>query len=653
MSNGYNDAGLFLNAMLSYMVKKIVVPTEFHEQVRAVKLMLQDDVTGLVDSLTDLAVNSASVDFSIETSNSELNKILEKWLKFLNIGYNGQILTGIIPLAEEYFKERWKSSSFPVLKISEWSPIDGILVPTKMFFVDGGSVYAEDKSASDETSRKLINYDYYLGREKEEKLDDNVLITKPYGRNFDKYPTPFLIKRGIYHNWKIIQSIKNKETEILEQIIPYLFLVKKGTEALAVQKDVRYDDPKLTKVLTEFQELMDKMNNVYNSSKGGIQSPMRVTQFDEEIKHLIPDLSTIFNRDLFAVAEQNILAGLGFVDVVEAVSTSRRESILNPKAFIEEVNKGVKDFRQILKELVLRIVAENAENHPKYMKADIFVSASPVKTFMTDDFKEKLRQLYDRGRLSSQTAIELIGEVDFKTEWLRRKRETRDGVEVDLYPPVRQNREDTESVEEVLHRKPFTEDVDVDNIPEDKTDEVERQEYDVGNLEAPVKCSKCSNIFDYCAEVEITVGVVECPKCGNTVTKKRLFKKKDLEIAPYKTIKELPSRVKNSMTEDLQRVFVKVFNNAFDTYNSESRAFAVAWSVIRRIGRKNKKDIWVRKRKRAQGRLVPVKLTRGILEKVVTEEVQKTIEEATKQKKKEVLLKQEELLDLLLNKGKK
>ena len=130
---------VILNNIFSALLRKIVVPEGFHDRVVAVEEMLSDDVSGLVDSLTDFAVNTASVDFTVETDNPELTKILKKWLDNINSPYNGQVPRGIKPLAEEYFKERWKHSSFPILKIPKWENINGINVPTKMFFVDFSS----------------------------------------------------------------------------------------------------------------------------------------------------------------------------------------------------------------------------------------------------------------------------------------------------------------------------------------------------------------------------------------------------------------------------------------------------------------------------------------------------------------------------------
>jgi len=390
------DAGLFVNFALSLLLKKIVVPSDYENQVKAVKEMQYDDVSGLVDSLTDFAVQSASVDFAIETDNDQFTKILKKWLDRVNLDYP-QIPSGIQALSQEYYKVRWKYSSFPVLKIAEWDEMDGITVPTKMFFVDGQSIVARDIDEDDE-NLSVTNYDYYLGSKKEDKykLEKNCIFARPYGRWFDKYPVPYLIKRGVYHNWKIIYSLKNMQSKILDQIIPYIMLIKKGSEGLATNNIKTYSNTELQQVVEDMQSLMNEIKSTKVGEKS-IRSPIRATNFDEDIKHLIPDLGTIMKPELFAQAERNILSGLGFIDVIQGISDTRRESILNPKGFVTEIKSGVEGFRGILKELIFLIQEEN-KRHKKYVNSTFYVTASPVKAFMTDDFKEKIRQLWSRNR---------------------------------------------------------------------------------------------------------------------------------------------------------------------------------------------------------------------------------------------------------------
>lgn len=596
----YDDYPLIMNTVLGALLKKTVVPVDFKSQSEAVNTMLTSDSTGLVDSLTDFAVESATVPFEVETTNPEFTKTLRRWLATVNIEYNGKIPTGIVELSKEYYKERWKGASFPILKIAGWTKVNGINVPNKMFFVDGGSVNAKDKE--DNKELQLLNYEYYLGED--EKLDKGVIITKPYSRWYDKYPIPFLIKRGIYQNWLLIENLKNKQAEVLEQVIPYLFLIKKGSENLAVNDIQIYSDDELKETVKRFKDMVSDYETKRNA--GGTNTPIRASQFDEELKHFLPDLKSMFDTALFAGAEKNILTGLGFVDVVEAVSTSRRESILNPKAFIEEVNTGVKDFKSIIRDLVLRIIIANKSSHKKYMSDNIefYISSSPVTNFMTDKFRNQVRQLWERGLFSNQSYCELVGEVEYRTEMYRREKESKRGDEVKMSP------HQTKYIEETDNSDPTSEDDSKgDPISEEKLDPIEKQEFDAGSLEG----------------------------------------------SPYKNIKQLPKSIRDNMTVELQKVFTRSFNQAFQTYEDETRAFRVAWSVIKKIGKKNKQGLWQRKKKRSEGKLKKVRLTKAMIEESLEDEKNEVIDENIKIKNQELTClkldnekKKEKLYDKLL-----
>jgi cation transport regulator ChaB len=570
--------GILLNHILSLMIKRIIVPGDFHGRVKAVKEMLQDDVTGLVDSLTDFAVETAAVDYNIETNNDELTSALKKWLEQINRDFRGKIPSGIKPLAEEYFKERWKYSSFPVLKISGWEvdPKSKLLLPSKMFFLDGGSIYAKDKNPDDQ-GLSIEQYDYYLGKnlETKNKLDSNIIFTRQNGRWHDKYPVPFLIKRGIYRNWRIIEAIKSNEMDILDQVIPYMLLIKKGTERLAIDKGINYDDKKLKQVIEQLEELIQKAKSSHIDLEKSLGTPVRASQFDEEIKHLIPDLSAIFNPDLFVFAEKNILAGLGFIDVVDASTSTRRESILNPKPFIQEVYSGVDAFKQLLKEVLFLIIEKN-QDHPKYMNADFEITSSPIRGFMTDKFKERIRQLYDRGRISSKTAVELIGELDFEVEVKRREKETRDGIEHTMYPPVVENREGTG--EDILSSSEGDHE-----IPDDKAG-IQARNFDKASLDQ---------------EPEIIA-------------------------SPFQSVKDLPQSVRDNLpTLRQRRKWLRIFNSAFNFYltkfndekKAESRAFATAWAKVDKPDSKPDQE----KPRKKEAELDTAGIEREVLEEEIAE----------------------------------
>jgi cation transport regulator ChaB len=434
-----------MNLVLSLLLSKVIVPSEFHEQSVIVDMMLASDTSGLIDSLTQFQTDCATVDLTIDTESDKLDEIInEEWLPNINSEYRGRgIEVGIKGLMKEYYQERWRGATFPVLKILKWDKIEGIYLPVSMTFVNGGSVYAEDKDNQNEID--LFGYDYFLGKVEKEKIEGEAyFMYKPFVRWFAKYPVPFLIKRGIYKNWKLIDMIKNKEIELVDRIIPYMMLVLKGTEQLTLN-NITYDEPTLKDIKVKIQEMLNKLSQVSlteNNEMAG-KTPTRVTNFDEEIKHLIPDLESMFKRELFVQAEKNILAGLGFIDIAEPVSSSRRESVLNPKIFIKECNTGLNDFKTILRD-ILSLVKEKNEESRKYNAKKWIIASNPITDFTAQDFKELMRSLSDRGLISNSTVIAICGDntVNYELERRIREKEIKQGDEYSMYPKVIQNQEE-------------------------------------------------------------------------------------------------------------------------------------------------------------------------------------------------------------------
>lgn len=543
-----NDQMVLMNNMLFEAAsRRVNVPKDFHGRARIVKKMLDDDISGMVDTLTDFAVQSASVDFNIEVKDKKLAKVFKTWMKEINVGYQGRIPSGIKALSAEYFKERWKGASFPVLKISKWEvePKTRLVLPTKMYFLDGGSLYARDNYPETQGLR-IDQYDYSVGADGN-KLKSNVIFSRSNGRWFDKYPNPYLIKRGVYRNFEIISSLKRNEIEVLDQIIPYLLQIKKGTEKLTLDKNINYNDAKLKSVFDEIQKIANKINVETSSRPTSKKIPVRVSQFDEEIKHLIPDLDAIFNRTLFEVAEKNILAGLGFIDVVDGAASTRRESILNPRPFIQEVQSGVSEFCQILTDLAFLIKSKN-EGHKLFENSETEVTSSPVKGFMSDKFKQLIRSMWDRGTMSSQTATELIAEVSFENEVNRREKEAKEGTNVILYPHLTMNQEGKGKVDVGINE---------DNIVEDRNNPVENKNFNKASLDQ--------------AKLEMK--------------------------NPYPTIRSLPEAVKAKIKGvSKRRKWLKIFDSVFNWYKgkgfvadrAEAIAFATAWE---KFDSKNNKPV--------------------------------------------------------------
>lgn len=436
---GLNPLLRWLWDLLSFFsAEEITIPTDFYSQVYEVNNILISDTSGIVNSVLDFAIHSALVDYMIETSNATLTKTLNEWTKSINIDLIGKVPVGLQSLAKEYFRERWKGSSLLLLR-TQWNNVDNFNLPTRMWFVGG-----ENIEVSDANDNRVIGEEIYklkLAKNQVKLLpateNELIFVQKPFDSWSSLYPTPFLIQRGIYKNLKLFDLINKKGERIIGKALEYMLLMKKGTEQMAMSNnpDFIYSDEDLKKVRDNFKTFMDN-----NKTLSG--TPTHVTNFDTELEHLIPDYSKAIKDELYVPIQKRILAGLGLIEIVEGTTSTRREGILNPKPFIEEIDAGIADFKVLLNDIVQVIIDKNTKAHRKYFASDIKIYASPVKTFVTDEIRNHLRSMYDRGVLSKQTYIEIVGDaVYFDIEVQRRKDEATEKIDDVLYPPVITNQE--------------------------------------------------------------------------------------------------------------------------------------------------------------------------------------------------------------------
>lgn len=545
-----------LNSLLESLTSmSITIPKSFHSQVNAIKKMMIDDMSGLVQSLVDFYIDTASsVDYEFHTGNDNLDSILNDWLSSINLDFNGIVPSGVKALAEEYFKERWANSSFICLKILDWkqygSAKSGLLLPSKIVIADGGLIYADIKE--NETIKIDDLPEYYYGnqeKEKAEKLDKGVYLYKPFDRWFDIYPVPFLVRRGVLHNYLFIKTIKEKQSDILYKIIDYFLMIKRGTDSMV-------SNPKLggyAALNESLKAIKDDMQTLINDlAQATNRVPLRITTYDEEIMHMIPEFEKFMKPILISSAEKGILSGLGWIDVPDSAMSSRRESIINPKPAMEEVKKGIRDFKAMLSEIVRLALMKNKKEHTKYASKKPELYNTSIMSFLTKDAKDHLRSLYDRGLLSKQTYLELVGDAVYVIEKFRREKEAKNGDEILMYPPIIVNSESDISDLESVKNAEFIEN---ENVSEDKKG-IEKQNY-----------------------------------------------QSSLEGSPYKTVNDLPEKVrKNIKSIELKRAFLQAFNNAYNEYlkrygdkkKAETLAFKTAWSVVKKMGKKTK-DGWILK----------------------------------------------------------
>lgn len=559
----------------------IKVPTTFHAQCRAIHRMLKSDTTGIINTILNFAVDSAAdTNYRIETNNKELDKKLNDWLANINEAYRGEIPTGMRELAKEYFAERWKGSSLCILCAADWKDVNGILLPSALWFVDGSSVYVE--SPEDKKVLKLGEFKYYLDKDKELKLisdkEKEIIIQKCYTRWHDKYPTPYLVSNGVLRNFLGLDLLKDKGDETLKKVLPYLLFLTKGS-ADQTRAGVTYDDKDMQAVQANFKTFLQ------NYKTNARYAPMYAAPYDTNLQHIIPDLRNIFNREISETAERSILSGLGFVSVVQGIGDTRKEEVMNPKPFISEVNAGVEDFKALQKDLIEIIIEKNKESHRKYFSdsKSFRITNSPLKLniqFVLD----AIRQSFAYGATSIKTYQESLG-LDPDTERERRKAEWENGDEETFFPHIIQHQEvNPDPREEVIGApKPSAK----KGANQKKTPITNKEiEKNKQKMNASVICERCGQAVEFIEGYE----TVECESCLAVVNSVGVmvdnhFVMDDQLTAPY-TMKNLPPAVKK-LGKKLQTLWMNTWNAVYkstkgDAKTKETKAFSIAWYNVNR-----------------------------------------------------------------------
>ena len=535
-------SGVF-QAFIDYLFSSgdISVPQDYHERCTKIQEMLDNDISGTINSVLDYAVNSASeANYRIECSENTLEQLLNKWLDQINIEIKG-IPTGLQALSKEYFKERWEGSSFCILRVKDWEKITvdnvTIEVPTTMWFVNGGSIYV---TRPKDKNYQLGSDKFYLDKDNKIEIptdkNEEIIVQKPFDRWYAEYPTPYLVRKGVYKNWLGMKTLQDKSDEVISKILPYLFLISKGTPEL-FNAGVDYSDDELKELTENFKEQVQK----YRNEKSKI--PTNAIPFDTKYEHLIPDLSKILKEDLYRQGYRSILAGLGFIDLLE-IAPSRQETRMNPKAFVAEINSGIEGFKQILLEAIYLIEEKNKPTHKKLFtdKGKIIIVNSPLK-INVEQILADLRSGYDRGVTSIQTYQEVLG-LDPTTEKERRQKELDGGLEDLMYPHLIVNQEATP---------------DRMGVPaKPKTTKQENLEDENKQKNTPETKNKTASLED------------------------------DLEIAPY-TMENYPKYL-NKYPKHAIEIWVTTFNEVLKNTGDESKAFPIAWNALKRYMKKLKAE---------------------------------------------------------------
>lgn len=607
-------------AFLSYLYSqgKIDVPQDFRTRISAIRYILDSDVTGVINTLLDYSVNTAaSTDFTIECADDTLKEILNQWLKEINLEVNG-IPTGIAEFSKEYYKERWRESSFILTRVAKWKKlsVNGIevRVPTVIWLVNSASIYV----LRDKTTFTLGTDRFFLDSAHKEEMPargEKIVIQRPFDRWWTEYATPYIVRKGIYRNYKALEMLQEKTEEVITKFIPYIYRITKGTERMYIDGKVEYSDEDLKKMQEALKEKLEQ----YKRQKG--KTPVQVNPFDTKAEHDIPDISKVVKEELFNQGYRAILCGLGFVDVIQGISSTRKEAVLNPAPFIEEVNAGVDGFKSLLTEIIYHIITVNQIDHSKLFNRNkkFYIANTPLK-INVEPILDQMRSGFVYGGVSVQTYLGALG-IDYGAERERMKDEWENGDRELFYPHIVSNQEekgiDTQVSPTVSKKQPITKkEVEKDNektknpdlMYKIRAELIETNDYYRNRVEDPKSFQKDSFKTIVLSKEKGIKAIVGKKKGDSSMTvQSLLFDKEkftqkeaekwvkehsdvshasltqDIEYAPYDKLSALPDAVQK-LSEVKQRQWMHVWNDTYKKHKDEKRAFRSAWAVVHQTG---------------------------------------------------------------------
>jgi cation transport regulator ChaB len=482
---------------------KIQVASDFHGQMGQINSLLRNDTTALINTILEFMVHSANVPYSFDAQNESYTKIINQWANNLNEGVNLDIPKGLRNFTEQFMRERLRSSLL-VIRI-KWGTVNGFTLPTRMWLMDGSSIYVKNDSGFLNTNQ------YYVSKSELESSpvnkirntkDETIIIRKPYNQWYEKYPTPYLVKKGTLYHAMFKEKILERIAEVVNTAFPYQFFIKMGTEQ-AINMGKGPSDTDLEKQLSNFQKLKaDFDTHQFAKGLGG------AFPGDVKFEEIIPSYEKVLNDKILTPVDKNILSSLGMVEL-QGFSQDRKEMILNPKVLVEEVVDCVNDYTDFLKEVMDLIKQKNANKYT--VSESIEVSPGIIESFVTDEMRTLMRSLYDRGLVSMEDILEDTTPLKFKTQIKKRDFEVKNKLDVKMYPRVVQNMENSPA-----DLTPNNEDISLDKQP----------------------------------------GSPESKNYKNAISEE------DLITEPMKSIRSIPEEFRSLLSIEQQRVFKTAFNQA-------------------------------------------------------------------------------------------
>ena len=479
----------------------IRVDNNFHGQMKQINNILSNDVTALISTIIEYMVHSGTVNINFNSKTSKLTNLFTDWKEDVNANIGLDIPSGLRGFTEQYLRERWKSSF--IVAILKWHTFNGFTMPTRMYIVDGASIYVKNNTNNLNTAEYFIGKPGHTGTIKlENTKNQTVIIRKPYNQWYNPYPVPYLVKKGALYHALFKSKILDRQADIIETAFPYQLLIKVGTQE-AIKKGMGPSQTDLDNIKAEFQ----KQNKNFDET---LFAKGLVGAFagDVNLEELIPDYKKALDIDIVKGVDKNLLSSLGMIEL-RGFSSNREEAILNPKILVEEVEDAVKDYKELLSEVVKQVKIRNSSRYTVNDKVE--VQPDIIRTFLTAEMKTLIRSWYDRGLVGDKSGLENTTGLNFQTQVRERETENKDNLDKKMYPRVIQNME-----KDPADLTPN------ENISDDKKP---------GTPEA-------NNYKNACEETECIT-------------------------EPMKTIRSIPNEIRNELDKDSQQIFKIAFNEKF------------------------------------------------------------------------------------------
>jgi cation transport regulator ChaB len=543
----------------------IKVACGFSNQVTQVDTILDNDKTGMVSPIYNFMVQAATVPMKIETGNETLNEVLHIWqTKVLNRNTNIAIQSGLRALSTENFRERWRSS---LLGLNvQWGEEDfggntgKWIVPKRMWFFNGGAIRTEEGKSLD-----VRKFYLKVSKKKDEDielrsvLNKSIYIRRPFTALHKDEVVPYFTQRGTVFNALYKSSITQKQSDVIESLIPLILKLQAGSDDLMKQG--------IKPSKEDFDDLKKQLTDAYDNYRetGNVSDLIASLRHDVNLDYLIPDLTKIFSDGISKSVNRDLMSSLGMIEL-QGFGT-RQEAMLNPKVMIEEVVDAVKDWSDLLHEVMLDMLQRNEATHPTLANADVQIIPGIIQAFLTDEMRAMIRSMYDRGDISRQSGVEETTGLDFETQVQRIIKEKERGLDKICKPPVIQN------LEQYL-------DPIVDNT------NLEDQGKKPGTPEA--------DNFNK-AILENYKSILEQKKKAKS-DEIKATKEPEVETSPFENIDSLPKELKDALPVGARLIWTKEFNDAFKLSADKELACQSAWSKVdEKYEKTPDEEKWVKK----------------------------------------------------------